>query len=98
FALGWDQFYAYYQQRPFACVVILAFFAMTALEWSRASLRQRLLGLRLVGWFAGAWIDLVLAQRYSSHYFSVTSTPTALMAAALAGRVYQAIAGQRRVL
>jgi hypothetical protein len=98
FALGWDQFYAYYQQRPFACVVILAFLAMTAIEWSRAGLRQRLLGLGLVGWFAGAWIELVLAQRYSSHYFSVTSTPTALMAAALAGRVYRAIAAQRRVL
>jgi hypothetical protein len=98
FALGWDQFYAYYQQRPLASVVILAFGAMTAIEWSGASMRRRILGLGLLGWFAGAWIELVLAQRYSSHYFSVTSTPTALMAAALAGRVYQAIAAQRRVL
>jgi hypothetical protein len=98
FALGWDQFYAYYQERPLACVTILAFGAMTAIDWPRAGLRQRLLGLGLIGWFAGAWIELVLAQRYSSHYFSVTSTPTALMAAALAGRVYSTVAAQRRAL
>ncbi len=98
FALGWDQFYAYYQKRPLAAVVILAFVAMVAVDWSRASRRQRLLGLALIGWFAGAWIELVLAQRYSSHYFSVTSTPTAMMAAALAGRVYQSIATPRRAL
>jgi len=98
FALGWDQFYAYYEHRPLACVVILGFLAMSALDWARASLWRRYLCLGLLGWFAGAWIELVLAQRYSSHYFSVTSTPTALMAAALGGRVYQAIAAQRRAL
>ena len=37
FSLGWDQFYAYYEQRPLAFVVILAFVAMAALDWSRAS-------------------------------------------------------------
>jgi hypothetical protein len=98
FALGWDQFYAYYQQRPLACVAVLAFAAMVALDWSSATVRERAVGLGLLGWFAGAWIELALAQRYSSHYFSVTSVPTALMVAALAGRVYGALAARRQPL
>jgi hypothetical protein len=43
----------------------------------------------------GAWIELILSQRYSSHYFSVSSVPTGLMIAVLAGRSYRALVAAR---
>ncbi len=95
FALGWDTFYAYYQHRPAAALAILAFVCTAGLDWQRAGRRQRYLYLGLAGWWAGAWIELILSQRYSSHYFVVSTVPTALMIAALAGRVYSAVATQR---
>jgi hypothetical protein len=94
-ALGWDQFYAYYEKRPLAFLAVLAFVAITALDWKSATPRTRLFSLGLLGWFAGAWIELILSQRYSSHYFSVSTVPTALMIAALAGRAYTAVTANR---
>lgn len=94
-ALGWDQFYAYYEKRPFATFAILAFIAVAMLDWANADRRSRLVYGTLVGWLAGAWIELVLSQRYSSHYFSITSLPTGLMIAALAGRAYRSIVAER---
>ena len=94
-ALGWDHFFAYYQARPFAAFAILAFIAFAILDWATADLRTRLVYGTLIAWFVGAWIELVLSQRYSSQYFSVSSLPTALMIAALAGRVYRMIVAER---
>jgi hypothetical protein len=94
-ALGWDQFLSYYQARPLAAFAILAFIAFAVLDWATADLRIRLIYGTLIGWFVGAWIELVLSQRYSSQYFSVTSLPTALMIAAVAGRVYRMIVAER---
>lgn len=95
FALGWHTIYLYYQQRPLAAVAILAFIAMVVVDWERANRRQRIIYAGLLGWFAGAWLELILSQRYSSHYFAVSTVPTALMIAALAGRVYRAVVEQR---
>ena len=95
FALGWHTIYLYYQQRPLTAVANLAFIAMVVLDWERANRRQRIIYAGLLGWFAGAWIELILSQRYSSHYFIVSTVPTALMIAALAGRVYRAVVEQR---
>jgi hypothetical protein len=94
-ALGWDQFYAYYEKRPFAAVAILAFVAVAILDWAQADRRVRLVYGTLIFWFVGSWIELILSQRYSSQYFSVSSVPTGLMIAALAGRVYRSIVAER---
>ena len=94
-ALGWDRFYAYYEQRPFAAAAILAFLVLVYVEWATADRRTRLVHGALIGWFAGSWIELVLSQRYSSQYFVVSSVPTALMIAALAGRLYRALVAAR---
>jgi hypothetical protein len=91
FALGWDQLYAYYQARPMAFSVIVAFVLVTGFGWRASDQRWRLLHAGLVAWFAAAWLELVVSQRYSSHYFSVSSVPTAFMAAALAGHVYRSL-------
>jgi hypothetical protein len=59
--------------------------------WSAADLRSRLFHGGLIAWWAAAWIELVLSQRYSAEYFVVTSVPTAFMAAALAGHLWRVL-------
>jgi hypothetical protein len=95
FALGWDQFYAYYEKRPLATLVVLAFVAVAFLDWAGADRRTRRIYVTLIGWFVGGWIELILSQRYTTQYFVVTSLPTALMVAALAGRAYRSIVAAR---
>src|SRR5262249_49444000 len=51
FALGWDQFYAYYEHRPLTALLIIAFFATVFLDWKTAEPRVRLIYATLIGWF-----------------------------------------------
>jgi hypothetical protein len=95
FALGWDQFYAYYTDRPLAAIAIIAFVAMVFIDWKQASRREKYVYLGLTGWFAMAWLELILSQRYSSQYFAVSSVPVAFMVAALVGRGFRAIVAAR---
>jgi len=95
FSLGWDTFYDYYAHRPLTTVAILAFVAMVVIEWQTTPVKLRIASVGLVAWFAAGWVELVLSQRYSSHYFPVTSLPTALMVAALAARVYRLLVAHR---
>jgi hypothetical protein len=90
FALGWDQLYAYYKDRPLALVVIVAFAGFAYLTWSTAGWRERLMNVTLLGWLAGSWLEQFLNQRYSSHYFVINAVPTALMIAVLVGRAGRA--------
>jgi hypothetical protein len=94
-ALGWDQFYSYYQKRPLATLVVVAFVSVAFVDWAGADSRTRRIYVALTGWFVGGWIELVLSQRYTTQYFVVTSLPTALMIAMLAGRAYRSIASAR---
>jgi hypothetical protein len=91
FALGWDRLYEYYQNRPLTFVVIISFVVFTATAWKSRDQLWRLFHVGLLGWLAAAWVEMILSQRYSSHYFSITSVPTALMAAALAGDLYRTL-------
>ena len=84
-SLGWKSFYAYYQTRPLAALVILAFVFVTWLHRNDPSLRVRAMHVALVGWWLAGCLEITLTQRYSSHYFSVTTVPTVMMAAALLG-------------
>ena len=74
---------------------MIAFVATAVLDWDKTDRRTRFLYATLIAWFVGGWIELVLSQRYSSQYFSVTSLPTGLMIAALTGRVYRSIVAER---
>ena len=83
--LGWHQFYGYYQQRPMALAVIAAFGAFVVGQWRESTPRARAYGAALFGWWFAACVEITLTQRYSSHYFVVTTVPTIFMAAALFG-------------
>ncbi|MGI9021982.1 MAG: hypothetical protein ACR2HV_01880 [Acidimicrobiales bacterium] len=85
FGLGWDKMYSYYQQRPLVALAILAFLAFTYATWPRAGWSDRAMNLAVVGWLAGSWMEQILSQRYSSHYFVINAVPTALMVAVLVG-------------
>jgi len=85
FALGWDKFYEYYTERPGLFVLVAVFAGVTWVMWDDLRRQSRIVHVGLLGWFSGAWIELILSQRYSSHYFSVLAVPTALMGAALVG-------------
>ena len=96
-SLGWTNFYAYYQTRPVAALVIAAYVVVTWLHRNDASLRVRAMHLALVGWWLAGCLEITLTQRYSSHYFSVTTVPTVMMGAALLGHaLYFASAVDRR--
>lgn len=86
---GRDVILRYYRSWPVSFVIIVAFFGLTAALWKTFDRRVRAIHLSLVVWFVGAWTELVLSQRYSSHYFSILALPTALMAAAVIGHVYR---------
>jgi hypothetical protein len=95
FASGWDHFYIYYEQRPLIFLVVLGFVATAILDWPRASREDKLLYVGLLAWWAAAWIELIISQRYSPQYYMVIVVPMALIAAALAGRVWRAIVAAR---
>ena len=85
FALGWHKIYDYYQHRSLLLLLIAAFVAFVYATWPRASTRERAMNLSLLGWLAAAWLEQILNQRYSAHYFVINAIPTALMIAVLLG-------------
>ena len=87
FSLGWDQMFAYYRERPELVVIIQLWIVATALGWHRFDSRQRSLRLLIGVWFVCAWVEMILSQRYSSHYFSIIAVPTLLMLATLLGEL-----------
>jgi hypothetical protein len=83
--LGWDQFVEYYRDRPALIVLLSPWLVVTVVRFGRLSGASRGLHLAVAAWWIGAWIELVLSQRYSSHYFSVLAVPTIMMIALLVG-------------
>lgn len=92
---GWTSFVDYYEHRSLAWALLLAFAVTVGMIWRTADIRSRFFHVGLIAWWVAAWIELVLSQRYSVEYFSVTSVPTAFMAAALAGHVWRALLATR---
>ena len=80
--LGWNTMVDYYQERPESLLVVLVFVVGAIVRRRTMTPTQHAASIMLVAWFAGGWVELVLGQRYSSHYFSVIAVPTALMLAA----------------
>ncbi len=93
--LGWSQFFTYYEKRPLAFLLILAFVVVTAFGTRAAGARSRIVHDGLVMWWAAGWVELILSQRYSAEYFAVTAVPTAFMAAALAGDLWRVALADR---
>ena len=81
--LGWKEFVGYYQDRPIMLVLVLAFAFTTWLNWRTFQKFQRVMHPALILWFGTGWIELVLGQRYSSHYFAVLAVPNVFMGAIL---------------
>jgi uncharacterized membrane protein len=85
FALGWHKIYEYYQHRSIVLLLIVVFVVFVYATWPRASRRERAMNASLLGWLGAAWLEQILNQRYSAHYFSINAIPTALMIAVLLG-------------
>ena len=83
--LGWHQLSRYYAHRPIALCVVGAFAVMVVGGWRVASASRRSFGLALLGWWLAACLEITLTQRYSSHYFVVTTVPVLFMAAGVIG-------------
>ncbi|MDQ1509272.1 MAG: hypothetical protein QOG50_1116 [Actinomycetota bacterium] len=96
--VGWTTFVSYYEHRPLAWGVVLAFAVTVGAIWRGADLRSRVFHLGLIAWWIAAWVELVVSQRFSAEYFVVTSVPAAFMAAALAGHLGRALLATRQPL
>jgi hypothetical protein len=83
--LGWDQFRAYYGDRPELVVVLVAWLVITVARFRSMSPSVRGLHVAVACWWLAAWVELVLSQRYSSHYFSVLAVPTIMLIALAVG-------------
>ena len=81
--LGWTQSIGYYQDRPLMLLLVVGFVFTTWLNWSSLEKFQRVMHIALILWFGTGWIELILGQRYSSHYFSVLAVPSVFMGAIL---------------
>ena len=95
FAYGRDVILRYYRAWPVSFIVVVVFFALTIGLWRSLSRRERFVHLGLTVWFLGAWTELILGQRYSTHYYSILAVPTALMAAAVLGHVFRMMVDAR---
>lgn len=93
--LGGQKMFAYYQERPGILLLIVAFFVLMSRQWPRLSHDARLLHVALIAWLGAGWIELIVSQRYSSHYFSVIAVPTALIAVAAGVAVVDLLAAVR---
>lgn len=87
FDLGWDRFVEYYGDRPVLAVVLVVFALVTIVRWRRLDPFGRGLRLVIAVWWLGAWVEMVLSQRYSSHYYSIIAVPTIMVIAVLVGDV-----------
>ncbi len=85
--LGWDQLFEYYRDRPALAVLLQVWIVVSALRWRQLDAGQRSVRLLARVWFVAAWVELMLSQRYSSHYFSVLAVPTMMIIATLVGDV-----------
>ena len=94
--LGWKEFVGYYQDRPIMLVLIFAFAFTTWLNWKSFAKFQRVMHIALLLWFGTGWIELILGQRYSSHYFSVLAVPSVFMGAVLMSQLGLVIAHRKK--
>ncbi|HJR24769.1 MAG TPA: hypothetical protein VJ804_04800 [Acidimicrobiales bacterium] len=93
--LGWDRFYEFHARNPLVVLAIGGFAALTWVLWRELDRRRRIVHVGLLAWWLAGWWEMVLSQRYSTHYYIVVAVPTACMGAALAGHLARAVAARR---
>lgn len=76
FGLAWDQAFAYYRSWPLSALALVGAVGLSVMRWPQLPAASRAIRLGVAGWLLAAWVELALAQRYSSHYFSVLAVPT----------------------
>lgn len=77
--LGAEKLFGYYQDRPGIALLIIVDVWLVARGWRAMSTHGRTVHTMLLAWLCAGWVELVLSQRYSSHYFSVVAVPTAFI-------------------
>lgn len=82
FGLGFQKIFGYYQERPAIFLLVAGYALVVRASWRESTTSERTIHATLFAWFVAGWIELVLSQRYSSHYFSILAVPTSLMAVA----------------
>ena len=97
FGWGWDNITKYYGDWPLSFAIILMSLVMLWLFWQTMSHRQKTLYIGSIFWLIGGWIELILSQRYSTHYFVVIAVPTMLLASLLIGHLFQVVSRVRRI-
>ena len=95
--LGWKECVGYYQDRPLMLLLVVGFVFTTWFSWKALEKFQRIMHIALILWFGTGWIELVLGQRYSSHYFSVLAVPSVFMGAILSSQLGLIIAHRKEV-
>jgi len=95
FGWGWDNITQYYGDWPLSFAIILTSLVMLWLYWQTMSHRQKTLYVGSIFWLIGGWIELILSQRYSTHYFVVIAVPTMLLASLLIGHLFQVASSVR---
>ena len=89
--LGWHEFYSYSQDHAPSVIAVVLFVGFGAARWSQLSPLVRRLQVLLPCWWVAAWFEIILTQRYSSHYFIVTTIPLALMTAGVGAHLVDMI-------
>ncbi len=89
--LGLEQQYAYYLPRPLIAGLFGCFIVLSISLWRVMSPNQRILHVMTIVWFFTATLEIILTQRNSSHYYSVSAVPIALGLGLLAAWCWTAI-------
>lgn len=97
FGWGWDNITQYYGDWPLSFAIIFTSLVMIWVYWRTMSHRQKTLYIGLIFWLVGGWIELILSQRYSTHYFVVIAVPTMLLASLLIGHLFQVASHVRSI-
>jgi len=87
--LGGEKFFGYYQDRPGIALLVIVHIGLVVRSWRAMTTGTRTVHTMLLAWLCAGWIELVLSQRYSSHYFSVVAVPTAFIGVTTAVLVHQ---------
>ncbi|MGQ0825111.1 MAG: hypothetical protein ACT4OX_08830 [Actinomycetota bacterium] len=95
-ARGWDNAYAYYQERPVLFLLLAAFVVSTVSMWSQLDRRTRIVHGVVLAWFLAGWFQMVVGLRYSTHYYAVVAAPTAMIGGALAGHAGRVLMNRPR--
>ncbi|MEN9802909.1 MAG: hypothetical protein RLZ37_2034, partial [Actinomycetota bacterium] len=77
--LGGEKFFGYYQDRPGIALLVIVHIGLVTRNWRSMTTGGRTVHTMLLAWLCAGWIELVLSQRYSSHYFSIVAVPTAFI-------------------